>query len=93
MDKHWKSKIALSKLNGDHRQMLTDSLLAVFVGRPVALYLDSTAISKEMEMMGRLLVTKAHSLIAAGVYACRMFFLSRRRLLGYRVQAVGPKYQ
>ena len=91
MDKHWNGKVALSKFSGDHRQMPTDSLLAIFVGWPVALYLDSTAISKKMEMMGRLLVTKAHRLIATGVYARRMFFLSRHRLLGYRVQAVEPK--
>ena len=52
MDKHRNGKIALGELCGDHRQMLTDSLLASCIGGLVALYLDSAAVSQEMEMMG-----------------------------------------
>jgi hypothetical protein len=36
------------------------------------LYLYSTAICQEMEMMGRLLVTKAHSLVAPYIHARKM---------------------
>ena len=38
----------------------------------VALYLDSIAISQDMEMMGGLLVTKAHSLVAPCIHASEM---------------------
>jgi len=93
MDKHGNGKVALGKPNGDHRQMLTNSLAGCVICGFVALYLDSTAVCQEMEMMGGLLMTKAHSLIAAGVYAHRAFFLSRRTLLGYCARAQGPRYQ
>jgi hypothetical protein len=58
MNKHRNSKVALGELYCDHRQMLTDGFLASCVSGFVALYLYCTAVSKEMEMMGRLLVTK-----------------------------------
>jgi len=71
MDKHRNGKIALGKLYCDHRQMLADSLLARRIGGPVSFYLDCAAVSQEMEMMGRLLVTKTHALVATGVCARR----------------------
>ena len=37
--------------------------------------------------MGRPLMTKTHPLIATGVYAGKMVFLIRRRLLGQCVSA------
>ena len=93
MDKHRNGKIAFRKLYCYHRQMLADSLLASRIGGLVALYLDSAAVGQEMEMMSRLLVTKAHTLIATGVYAGKIVFLTRRRLLGYCVQRHVAKYQ
>jgi len=72
MDKHRNGKIPLRKPNCDHRQVLADSLLRSRIGRLIALYLDRAPVSQEMEMMSRFLVTKAHSLIATGVYARKM---------------------
>jgi hypothetical protein len=46
-----------------------------------------------MEMVGCLLVTKTHNLIATGVDAGKIVFLTRRRLLGYCAQAHGAKYK
>ena len=86
MDKHRNGKIALGKLYCDHRQMLTDSLPASRIGGLVALYLDSAAVGQEMEMMSRFLVTKTHTLIATGVYARKIVFLTRSRLLCYCAQ-------
>jgi hypothetical protein len=71
--------------------MLADSVLASRIGELVALYLDSAAISQEMEMMSRFLVTKTHTLIATGVYARKIVFLTRRRLLGNCAQTRGTK--
>ena len=93
MDKHRNGKIALGKLYCDHRQMLTDSLLASRIGGLVALYLDSATVGQKMEMMSSLLVTKTHALIATGVYALKIVFLYRRRLLGYCAQGYLAKYQ
>jgi hypothetical protein len=93
MDKHRNGKIALRKHYCDHRQMLADSLLASPIGGLVALYLDSAAVGQEMEMMSRFLVTKAHTLIATGVYAAKIVLFTRRRLLGYCVQARVAKHQ
>ena len=93
MDKHRNGKIALGELYCNHRQMLTDSLLASCIGGLVTLYLDSTTVSQEMEMMSRFLVTKSHALVATGVDAGKIVFLTRRRLLGYRAQAHGAKYK
>jgi hypothetical protein len=59
MDKHRNSKIALGKLYCDHCQMLTDCLLASCISRLVALYLDSTAVSQQMEVVGCLFVARA----------------------------------
>jgi len=81
MDKHWNSKIALRKLYCDHRQMLTDSLLASCIGGLVALYLDSTAVSQEMEIMSRQLVTKTHAFVTAYVQVFIVISSSRRWLL------------
>jgi hypothetical protein len=92
MDKHRNSKIALGKLYCDHRQMLADSLLARRIGGPVSFYLDCAAVSQEMEMMGRLLVTKTHALVATGVYARKMVFRVGRSLLSNCVQTRGAKY-
>ena len=86
MDKHRNSKIAWGKLYCDHRQMLADSLLASLIGRLVALYLDSAAVSQEMEMVGCLFVAKTHSLIATGIYAPKMVFRVRRCLLSNRTR-------
>ena len=93
MDKHRNGKIALGKLYCDHRQMLTDSLLASCIGGLVALYLDSTTVSQEMEMMSRFLVTETHPLIATGVHSGKIVFLTRRSLLGYCVHVDGAKYK
>src|SRR6516165_5906298 len=93
MDEHRYSKIALGKPNRDHRQMLTNSLLAFRVSGFVAVNLNSTTVSKKMEMMSCFLVTKTHTLIATSVYTLRMFVLSRRRLLSCRAKADLPKYQ
>jgi len=51
VDKHRNGKVALGKLCRDHRQMPADSLLASCISRVVALNLDGTAVSQEMEMM------------------------------------------
>src|SRR5271167_4711540 len=93
MDKHRNGKIALGKLYCDHRQMLADSVLASRIGGLIALYLDSSPVSQEMEMMSRLFVTETHTLIATGVYAGEIFFLTRRSLLGYCVHGRVAKYQ
>jgi hypothetical protein len=93
MDKHRNGKIALGKLYGDHRQMLTDSLLGSCIGGLVALYLDSATVSQKMEMMSCFLVTKTHALIATGVYAHKIVFVTRRRLLGYCAHVHGAKYK
>ena len=61
--------------------MLADSLLASRISGLVALNLDSTAVSREMEMMSRFLVTETHPLIATGVDARKIVLLTRRRLL------------
>jgi hypothetical protein len=91
VDKHRNGKIALGKLCCDHCQMLTDSLLASRIGGLVALYLDSTAVSKEMEMVGRFFVTKTHTLIATGVYAHKMVLRIGRSLLGNCAQTRDAK--
>jgi hypothetical protein len=57
------------------------------------LYLDSTTVSQEMEMMSRFLVTKSHALVATGVDVGKIVFLTRRRLLGYCAQEHGAKYK
>src|SRR6202162_3987749 len=93
MDKHRNGKIALGKLYGDHRQMLTDSLLGSCIGGLVALYLDSATVSQKMEMMSRFLVTKTHALITTGAYARKMVLLTRRRLLGCCAHVHGAKYK
>jgi hypothetical protein len=93
VDKHRNGKIAFGKLYCNHRQMLTDSLLASCIRGLVALYLDSTTVSQEVEMMSRFLVTETHSLIAAGVHARKIVFLTRRRLLGYCAHVDGAKYK
>src|SRR5260370_18095540 len=92
MDKHRNGKIVLGKLYCDHRQMLGDSLLARRIGGPVSFYLDCAAVSQEMEMMGRLLVTKTHALVATGVYARKMVFRVGNSLLSNCVQTRGAKY-
>ena len=93
MDKHRNGKIALGKLYCDHCQMLADSVLASRIGGLIALYLDSAPVSQEMEMMSRFLVTKTHTLIATGVYTCKIAFLTRRRLLGYCAPEHGAEYK
>ncbi len=93
MDKHRNGKIAFRELYGDHRQMLADSLLASRIGGLVALYLDRAAVDQEKEMMSRFLVTETHTLVATGVYAGSIVFLTRGRLLGHGVQARVAKYQ
>ena len=64
--------------------MITNGFLALGVGCVITRYFDRSAIGKEMEVMGRPLVTKTHALIATGVYARKMVFLTRRSLLGHR---------
>jgi hypothetical protein len=91
MDKHRNGKIGLGKLYGDHRQMLTDSLLGGYIGGLVALYLDSATVSQKMEMMSRFLVTKTHALIATGVHARKMVSRVWRSLLGNCAQTRGAK--
>jgi hypothetical protein len=91
MDEHRNGKIALGELYCDHRQMLADSVLASRIGGLVALYLDSAAVSKEMEMVGCLLVAKTHTLIATGIYALKMVFRVWRSLLSNCVQTPGAK--
>jgi len=81
VDKHRNGKVALGKLYGDHRQMLADSLLASCISGLVALNLDSTTVSQEMEMMSRFLVTETHPLITTGVHARKIVLLTSRRLL------------
>src|SRR6516165_7664837 len=81
VDKHRNGKVALGKLYCDHRQMLSDSLLASGISGLVALNLDSTAVSQKMEMMSRFLVTETHPLIATDVHARKIVLLTRRRLL------------
>jgi uncharacterized membrane protein len=93
MDKHWNGKISLGKLYGDHRQMLTDCLLGSCIGGLVALYLDSATGSQKMEMMSCFLVTKTHASIATGVYARKIVFVTRRRLLGYCAHVHRAKYK
>ena len=93
MDEHRYGEIALGKPKRDHRQMLTNSLLAFLISGLVAVNLNSTTISKKMEMMSCLLVTKTHTLIATSVYTLGMFVLSRRRLLSCRAKTDLPKYQ
>ena len=44
-------------------------------------------------MMSRFLVTKSHALVATGVDAGKIVFLTRRRLLGYCAQEHGAKYK
>ncbi len=91
-DKHRNGEIAFGKLYCDHRQMLADSLLAGRIGGPVSFYLDCAAVSQEIEMMGRLLVTNTHALVATGVYARKMVFRVGRSLLSNCVQTRGAKY-
>ena len=93
MDEHRYGEIALGKPNRDHRQMLTNSLLVFRISGLVAVNLNSTTISKKMEMMSCFFVTKTHTLIATSVYTLRMFVLSRRRLLSCRAKTDLPKYQ
>ena len=92
MDKHRNGKIALGELYRDHRQMLTNSLLANRIGGPVGFYLDCTAVSQEMEVVGCLFVAKTHTLIATGIYARKMVFRVWRSLLGNCAQTRGAKY-
>ena len=82
MDKHRNGKIALGELYCDHRQVLTDSLLTSCIRGLVALYLNSTTVSQEMEMVSRFLATETHPLIATGIYASKMVFRVWRSLLG-----------
>jgi hypothetical protein len=93
MDKHRNGKIALGELYCDHRQMLTDTLLTSCIRGLVALYLNSTTVSQEMEMVSRFLVTETHPLIPTGVHASNIVFLTGRRLLGYCAQGRGAKYK
>ena len=72
VDKHRYIKIAFGEFNGNHCQMLSNSRLASRVGGFVALYLNGPAISEQMEMMSRLFVTEAHSLIAPRIDARKM---------------------
>jgi hypothetical protein len=92
MDKHRNGKLAFRKLYCDHRQVLADSLLASRIGGLVALYLDRSAVDQEKEMMSRFLVTETHTLVATSVYAVKIVFLTRRRLLSYCVQGRVAKY-
>ena len=93
MDEHRDGEIALGKPDRDHRQMLTNSRLAFRISGFVAVNLNSTTVSKKMEMMSCFLVTKTHTLIATSVYTLRMFVLRRRRLLSCRAKTDLPKYQ
>ena len=58
------------------------ALLASCIRSLIALYLDSTAVSQKMEMMSCFLVTETHALIATGIYACKIVFVTGRRFLG-----------
>ena len=82
MDKHRNGEIALGELCRNHCQMLTNGLLANCIGGPVRFYLDCTAVSQEMEVVGCLFVAKTHTLIATGIYARKMVFRVWRSLLG-----------
>ena len=73
--------------------MITNGLLAIGVCGVITRYFDRTPIGKEMEVMAHLFVTKAHALIATGVYTRKMIFLTRRSLLGHRTQAQQAKCQ
>jgi hypothetical protein len=62
--------------------MLTNGLLANCIGGPVRFYLDCTAVSQEMEVVGCLFVAKTHTLIATGIDARKMVFRVWRSFLG-----------
>jgi len=81
VDKHRNGKVALGKLYCDHRQVLTDGLSGCGIRDLIALNLNSAAVRQKMEMMGCFLVTKAHTLIATGVYARKIVLFVERRLL------------
>ena len=63
--------------------MLTNGLLANGIGGPVRFYLDCTAVSQEMEVVGCLFVAKTHTLIPTGIYARKMVFRVWRSLLAF----------
>lgn len=92
VDKHRNGKIALGELYRDHCQMLTNGLLANCVAGPVRFYLDRTALSQEMEVVGCLFAVKTHTLIATGIYTRKMVFRVWGSLLGNCAQTRGAKY-
>jgi uncharacterized membrane protein len=85
------AKSLWEKLYRDHCQMLTDCLLASCISGLVALYLDSTAVTQQMEVVGRLFVAKTHALIATGIYTRKMAFRVWRSLLSNCAQTRGAK--
>jgi len=64
MNKHRNGKVTLGKLCCDHQQVLTDSVLSRRIGCLIALNFYGTAVSQEMEMMGRLRVTERKSSVS-----------------------------
>ena len=92
MDKHRNGKIALGKLCCDHRQMLTDSLLASRIGWAHYFAISIAPPSaRRWKVMGRLFVAKTHALVATGIYAPKMVFRVWRSLLSNCTQTRGAK--
>ena len=83
MDEHRDGKIASGKLYCDHRQVTTNGVFGGGIRGLIALDLDRTTIGQKVKVMSCFLVAESHPLIATGVYACKIPFLNRRRLLGY----------
>jgi hypothetical protein len=79
MDEHRNCEVAISELRRDHAQMFPNCLLTIGIVWVVAGNFDRSTIRKEMEMMGRLLVTEPHGLVAAGIHSRKMLFRARRR--------------
>jgi hypothetical protein len=84
VDKDRNGKVALGKSLRDHTKMITNGFLAIVVGCVITRDFDRSSVGKEMEMMGRFLMAKAHALISAGIYPGKMIFTARRGLLGHR---------
>jgi len=83
MDEHGNREVATRELCRDHAQVVADRLLALGVGWVVTGDFDRPTIRKEMKVMGRLLVTETHRLVAPGIYAREMVFRTRGRRLAF----------
>jgi hypothetical protein len=83
MDEHGNRKVTTRELCRDQAQVVADRLLALDIGWIFTDDFDRPTIREEMKVMGRLLVTETHRLVAPGIYARKMVLRTRGRRLAF----------